>query len=456
MARGTVGVAAREGWRPGTTGRRGVRVAGDDRMVVQDGETAAGPGLSVAGRVGALIRHGAVAGARSRRRAGVALSRLCDVGASAAASAQRRLECRGGMAGRARDGGRVGRVALFPLLLPFVHLVSDSASVAAQSYQRGRNVAPAFEGWERNDDGSYSFLFGYMNRNWSQKIDVPVGEHNGFSPGPADRGQPTHFLPRRNRFVFKVRVPADWGDRELVWTLTTNGVTERAYATLRPDYIVDNTVVMSETGALGAGSSNAQMRSNQPPTVTVEGPDVHEVVVGQSVTLTALVEDDGLLRSRRRTTRPPATAADSARADSIWSAPPTLSRRQLTPPSRITVQKVNGLFMSWFLYRGEGVADGAAVGADAQTGKAVGADDAGVGAAVAFDTPQIKVWEDTRAGANSPWAPLWVPPELPEDGRWTVTVTFDRPGRYVLRGRADDGGLYTDVEVTVVVRPAVG
>ena len=309
-----------------------------------------------------------------------------------------------------------------------------ASGATAQTYQRGQNVAPAFEGWERNEDGSFNFLFGYMNRNWLEEVDVPVGEQNAFSPGPADRGQPTHFLPRRNRFVFKVRVPADWGDQELVWTLMSNGVTERAYATLRPDYVVDNVVIMSETGALGAGSSNAQMRGNEPPVITLEGPDARQATVGVPVEITVLVEDDGLLRTRRRPPPPPPeTAADSARADSIWNAPPTFSRRQLTPPSRITVQKANGLFMSWFLYRGDG--------------------GQGDEVAVAFDPPQIKVWEDTRAGANSPWAPLWMPPELPEDGRWTVNVTFDRPGTYLLRGRADDGGLFADVEVTVVVRP---
>ena len=331
-------------------------------------------------------------------------------------------------------------VATAPVALAVLLLAAAARPVeaAAQTYQRGQNVAPAFEGWERNDDGSFSFLFGYMNRNWLEELDVPVGEDNVFSPGPADRGQPTHFLPRRNRFVFKVRVPADWGDQELVWTLTSNGVTEKAYATLRPDYIVDNVVIMSETGALGAGSSNAQMRANEPPTITLEGPREREATVGVPLAVTALVEDDGLLRSRRRPPPPPPeTAEDSARADSIWNAPPTFSRRQLSPPSRITVQKVNGLFMSWFLYRG---ADGGADDADADDG-------------VAFDPPQIKVWEDTRAGANSPWAPLWQPPELPEDGRWTVNVTFDRPGIYILRGRADDGGLLADVEVTVVVRP---
>ena len=320
-----------------------------------------------------------------------------------------------------------------------------ASGAAAQTYQRGQNVAPAFEGWERNEDGSFSFLFGYMNRNWLEEVDVPVGEDNAFSPGPADRGQPTHFLPRRNRFVFKVRVPADWGDQELVWTLTSNGVTERAYATLRPDYVVDNVVIMSETGALGAGSSNAQMRGNQPPVITLEGPDARQATVGVPVEITVLVQDDGLLRTRRRPPPPPPeTAADSARVDSIWNAPPTFSRGQLTPPSRITVQKANGLFMSWFLYRGDGgQGDEVAVAEAAVAGESH----------VAFDPPQIKVWEDTRAGANSPWAPLWMPPELPEDGRWTVNVTFDRPGTYLLRGRADDGGLFADVEVTVVVRP---
>ena len=283
-----------------------------------------------------------------------------------------------------------------PLLCATLLLMAAGAlqPATAQTYQRGQNVAPAFEGWERNEDGSFNFLFGYMNRNWLEEPDLPVGEHNSFSPGPADRGQPTHFLPRRNRFVFKVRVPADWGDKELVWTLTTNGVTESAYASLRPDYIVDNMVFMSETGALGAGHSNAETRANEPPTVILEGPAERETTVGSPVTLTVVVEDDGLLRARRP--RPPrlATAADSARADSIWNAPPTFSRRQLTPPTRITVQKVNGLFMSWFLYRGGG-----------GEGDSGGAGDAG---AVTFDPPQIKVWEDTRAGANSPWAPLWM------------------------------------------------
>ncbi len=316
-----------------------------------------------------------------------------------------------------------------PLLALVLAVSALPADSAAQTYARGQNVAPAFEGWEQNGDGSFNFLFGYMNRNWIEELDVPVGEHNMFSPGPSDRGQPTRFLPRRNRFVFKVRVPADWGDRELVWTLTSHGVTEHAYASLRPDYIVDNTVIMSETGALGAGSSNAEMRANEPPKITLEGERRRETIVGQPVTVSVIVEDDSLLRAfRQGPPDPPETAEDSARVDSIANAFPSFSGRQLRPPSRVTVQKVNGLFMSWFVYRGEGE--------------------------VRFDPPQVKVWEDTRTGANSPWAPLWRPPDLPEDGRWTVTVIFSRPGTYILRGRADDGGLFSDEEITVVVRPA--
>src|SRR5438094_10637449 len=149
-------------------------------------------------------------------------------------------------------------------------VVAGAASFpAAQSlsYTRGQNVAPAYEGWEQAPDGTKYFVFGYMNRNWEEEIDIPVGADNGFSPGDADQGQPTHFLPRRNRFIFKVKVPKDWGDKEMIWTLTTQGKTEKAYATLRIDSKVDDVVKASETGALGAGTSNPEVRSNKAPEV---------------------------------------------------------------------------------------------------------------------------------------------------------------------------------------------
>jgi hypothetical protein len=86
---------------------------------------------------------------------------------------------------------------------------------------------------------------------------------------------------------------------------------------------------------------------------------------------------------------------------------------------------VNGLFLSWNVYRGEG--------------------------RVEFDPPLPKPWEDTRTSANSAWGALWLPPELPEDGMIEVKATFDKPGTYILWARADDGGLYNDDYITVRV-----
>src|SRR5207249_764633 len=68
-------------------------------------------------------------------------------------------------------------------------------------------ISPVFEGWEQNADGTYSMFFGYFNTNWDDAIDADLGANNTFEPGGPDRGQPTHFLPRRNWFVFTVQVP---------------------------------------------------------------------------------------------------------------------------------------------------------------------------------------------------------------------------------------------------------
>ncbi|MEC8995885.1 MAG: hypothetical protein VX506_10130 [Pseudomonadota bacterium] len=293
---------------------------------------------------------------------------------------------------------------LFPLLLLAIPLTVDG-----QSYQAGQHIEPAFEGWRPNADGSFNLMFGYMNENWQEEPFVPVGENNNFSPGEADRGQPTHFLPRRNRFTFEVTVPADWGNQELVWTLNVNGVERKAYATLRQDYLVDNMVIASETGSLGAGTSSPESRSNLPPVITLQGDSVRVGQVGSPIELEAHIWDDGLPNRRRETSN----TSDE------------LQRRMLRPPSRVTVGKVNGLYMSWNLYRGDG--------------------------SLVIDPPLPKPWEDTRASANSPWGPLWLPPEIPEDGIYKVTVTFDKPGSYVLWGRADDGGLYHDTYVTIHV-----
>ena len=189
-------------------------------------------------------------------------------------------------------------------LVTMLALVVAPAVAGAQSlsYNSGQNVAPGYEGWEEGADGTKYFLFGYMNRNWEEELDVPVGPANGFTgPGTvaADQGQPTRFLPRRNRFVFRVKVPAAFTAKdEMIWTLTTNGVTEKAYASLREDYKVDDVVKASETGALGAGSSSPEIRANKPPVVKVEGNKTITAKVGQPLSIVTLVTDDGIPKRR--------------------------------------------------------------------------------------------------------------------------------------------------------------
>src|SRR5918992_4546077 len=79
----------------------------------------------------------------------------------------------------------------------------QEVSMSELKYNAGQSVQPAYEGWTRNADGSRSMWFGYMNRNWEETPDIPVGVSNGFGATGEDLGQPTHFLPRRQAFVFK-------------------------------------------------------------------------------------------------------------------------------------------------------------------------------------------------------------------------------------------------------------
>ena len=93
----------------------------------------------------------------------------------------------------------------------------------------GEPVAPFFEGWYRNDDGSFTFSFGYFNLNSREVIEIPLGPDNFIEPAEFDGVQPTHFpaRPRRDRGVFSVTVPESYADGEqrVVWTITSNGVT---------------------------------------------------------------------------------------------------------------------------------------------------------------------------------------------------------------------------------------
>ena len=185
-------------------------------------------------------------------------------------------------------------------LLTALVLVVAPAVAGAQSlaYNSGQNIAPGYEGWEEDADGSKYFLFGYMNRNWEEELDVPVGADNGFSPGSADQGQPTHFLPRRQWGVFTVTVPANFGERTLSWTIEANGKKTVVPMGLNPLYEVE--------------PFKDAANNNTPPVLRFEqggspfqGPPRRiaatlGTTLPQPVTLTLYATDDGVVTPDRR------------------------------------------------------------------------------------------------------------------------------------------------------------
>ena len=101
-------------------------------------------------------------------------------------------------------------------------------------HDSGQGVTPAYEGWFKNSDGSFSLLFGYFNRNLKEELDIPIGPNNRIEPGGPDQGQPTHFLPRRQWGIFTVTVPKNFGANKLTWTLIAHGQTNAVPASLAP------------------------------------------------------------------------------------------------------------------------------------------------------------------------------------------------------------------------------
>ncbi len=285
---------------------------------------------------------------------------------------------------------RVFRVAVRPLATLAV-LCAGVLIVRAQvQYRSGQSIAPSYEGYVPNADGSFDMLFGYMNRNFEEHLYVPVGPNNIIEPGLADQGQPTYFMPRRNMNQFRITVPKDFGKKELIWTLTSNGKTEKAYAGLKPEYILDARGIYRQYTGFDV---QGEVERNKPPVVKVQGELKRTVAVGETLSLTATGSDDGI---------------------------PKPSRGRGGPFQGLAL----GFRMAWHVFRGPGEA-------------------------VTFDPPQFKVYPDYISG--SPWTPGFVLPTLPPDGSLPVRVRFAQPGTYVIRVLGMDGGAeaYQDVTVTV-------
>lgn len=221
----------------------------------------------------------------------------------------------------------------------------------------GQTVTPAYEGWYENGDGTYTLSFGYYNRNTEEVLDIPLGANNFVEPATYDGDQPTHFPPRRHWGVFGVRVPADFGDGRVVWTIKVRGQTFSVPGHLKPEWKID-----ALAGEAGAGNTPPVLRFD-PTGPRGAGPggitgEPLAARVGVPLEITVWAADDG---------RPDTSVASGGRPD----VPVTLT---------------------WLEHQGPG------------------------GVSFSVDSARVPV----------------------SGGSMTTAATFDRPGEYVLRVRAND------------------
>jgi hypothetical protein len=270
-------------------------------------------------------------------------------------------------------------------------------------FNDGQDVQPIFEGWSKTDDGGFRMHFGYLNRNYVEEPVVPVGPDNSFNEGQPDRGQPTYFYPRVTRRAFTVSVPKDWGKKELIWTVTVHGKSNKAVAWLQPEWEIDP----GNAGRAPAASAN------KAPTISAESPLT--VTLPATLTLAPTVADDGL-------PKPDAKLAPR-RAAVGQETPPILQPSPLSvdaPPVNVPDVQLNP--------RGQKIRPPAPPGLSVS----------------------YLIW---RAPAVVAFEPYYAPAK---DGKASTVATFTAPGTYVLRARATDRVLTTEAEVVVNVRAAAG
>ena len=266
-------------------------------------------------------------------------------------------------------------------------------------FNSGQTVGPFFDGWSRNPDGSHEMHFGYINRNHVEDVRVPIGAANRIAPGVPDQGQPTFFYPRVHRKVFTVTVPSDWGDKELVWTLTVHDQVQQAIAWLDPVWEIDP--------ILNGRAPTEEQRTNQAPTLAVAAA-AQTVTLPNTLALTATVTDDGLPGARRVVRRargqetPPTLQPPPGEPTAPVNVPVL---RTGSRPSVVTLDP--GLTITWSVWRGPASAP---------------------------------VESDSQDAA--------------QDGTVRMTATFTEPGEYVLRARLSDGHLSNSQDITVTVDAA--
>jgi hypothetical protein len=222
---------------------------------------------------------------------------------------------------------------------PFATSAQLPTELPSTKFKSGQDVVPYFEGWIRNQDGSFDLVFGYFNRNWDEEIAIAPGPDNAIDPGGADRGQPTYFLPRRQGWVYRLRVPADFGKGVVTWTIKANGKIEKAYGELLPVEEITERIIMSR-GNLNPGDDDP----NRPPTIAIA--PAAAATVDAPLALTATVSDDGLPKPRAaapvRTPQPGDATTIQAQANSSAAPRPrglNVTWMQLRGPAKASFDR---------------------------------------------------------------------------------------------------------------------
>jgi hypothetical protein len=284
--------------------------------------------------------------------------------------------------------------------------------------ERGSSVTPAFEGWYYEKDGTQRVLVGYFNRNTKQEFDIPPGPDNRVEPGGPDMGQPTHFSPGRQWGVFTIKLPKDFGDKKLTWTIVANGFTNAIPLHTKSDYLV-------EPFEDAANKNTPPMIKFRPDALAFTGPPTSiaenlTAVVGTPLPLSVWASDEGpkinVPEPGRGRARGRGRGSDAAGAGD--DAPGrggrggAAARGEFTPPPPLA--------LTWTMFRGPGP--------------------------VKFENPKPSIDKE-------------------QNGKASTTATFSAPGDYILRVQGNDstgeggGGFqccWTNVYVGVSVKPAAG
>jgi hypothetical protein len=283
--------------------------------------------------------------------------------------------------------------------------------------ERGSSVTPAFEGWYYEKDGTQRVLVGYFNRNTKQEFDIPPGPDNRVEPGGPDMGQPTHFSPGRQWGVFTIKLPKDFGDRKLTWTIVANGFTNSITLHTKSDYVV-------EPFEDAANKNTPPMIKFRPDALAFTGPPTAigenlNAVVGTPLPLIVWASDEGPKinvpepgrgrgRGRGRGTDATGAGDDAPGRGGRGAA----GRGEFTPPPPLA--------LTWSMFRGPG--------------------------RVKFDNAKPSIDKE-------------------QNGKASTTATFSAPGEYILRLQGNDstgeggGGFqccWTNVHIGVSVKPAAG